>query len=65
MQDFGDKIAVAVSVILEGVKNKTWRMIIGTDTESLDVLVRESPETVYEPRFQDIMRRLRVVNRTG
>ncbi len=41
----------AASIILEGVKKKTWRILVGQDTESLDDLVRESPETAYDPDF--------------
>lgn len=43
--------AEAASTILECVRKKTWRILVGQDTESLDDLVRESPETAYDPDF--------------
>lgn len=43
----------AANIILDGVKNKTWRILIGKDTESLDLLVRESPDAAYDPDFVD------------
>jgi hypothetical protein len=45
--------AAAADIILAGVKNKTWRILIGKDTESLDLLVRESPDSAYDPDFID------------
>jgi NAD(P)-dependent dehydrogenase (short-subunit alcohol dehydrogenase family) len=45
--------AVAADVVLEGVRNKTWRIVIGKDTQSLDLLVRESPESAYDVDFVD------------
>jgi len=43
----------AAQMILEGVRNKTWRILLGKDTESLDALVRASPERAYDPDFVD------------
>ena len=43
----------AADIILDGVKNKIWRILIGKDTESLDLLVRESPDAAYDPDFVD------------
>ena len=45
--------AEAARVILEGVKRKQWRILIGSDTRTLDRLVRESPESAYDPDFVD------------
>jgi len=50
-RDLGLSPGEAADVILEGVKNKTWRILIGKDTESLDTLVRQSPESAYDPDF--------------
>ena len=50
-RNMGLSPAEAASIILRGVKDKTWRILIGKDTESLDQLVRESPETAYDPDF--------------
>lgn len=38
-------------IILDGVRAGRWRILIGTDTESLDALVREYPDAAYDPDF--------------
>jgi NAD(P)-dependent dehydrogenase (short-subunit alcohol dehydrogenase family) len=43
--------AEAATVILDGVRNNRWRILVGTDAELLDRLVRETPEAAYEPNF--------------
>ena len=43
--------AQAATVILEGVHNETWRILVGEDAKVLDRLVREAPELAYEPEF--------------
>jgi NAD(P)-dependent dehydrogenase (short-subunit alcohol dehydrogenase family) len=43
--------AQAATVILDGVRNDRWRILVGTDAETLDRLVRETPEDAYEPAF--------------
>jgi NAD(P)-dependent dehydrogenase (short-subunit alcohol dehydrogenase family) len=43
--------AQAATVILDGVRNDRWRILVGTDAELLDSLVREAPEEAYEPAF--------------
>jgi NAD(P)-dependent dehydrogenase (short-subunit alcohol dehydrogenase family) len=48
--------AHAASVILAGVREDRWRILVGTDAELLDRLVRETPDEAYEPEFA---RRLR------
>ena len=50
-RNMGLSPAEAADIILDGVKNKTWRILIGKDTEALDVLVRQSPESAYDPDF--------------
>ena len=50
----------AAAMILDGVRNDQWRILIGTDTISLDDLVRRSPETAYDP---DFVERWREANR--
>jgi len=45
--------AHAASVILTGVREGRWRILVGTDAELLDRLVRETPEDAYEPMFAD------------
>ncbi|MGK2928693.1 MAG: SDR family NAD(P)-dependent oxidoreductase [Acidimicrobiales bacterium] len=41
----------AARVILEGVRENRWRILVGDDSHVLDRLVRESPEAVYEELF--------------
>lgn len=45
--------AGAATAILDGVRNEQWRILIGTDAELLDQLVRETPEAAYEPSFTE------------
>ena len=45
--------AEAASVILDGVRNETWRILVGDDAVGLDKLVREDPEGAYEQAFMD------------
>lgn len=51
VQALGMSPADAASIILEGVRNDAWRILVGKDTEALDVLVRESPNAAYDPDF--------------
>lgn len=41
----------AATVILDGVRARQWRILIGDDAHALDKLVRESPEEAYEESF--------------
>jgi NAD(P)-dependent dehydrogenase (short-subunit alcohol dehydrogenase family) len=43
--------AQAATVILDGVRNDRWRILVGKDAELLDRFVRETPEEAYEPHF--------------
>ena len=43
--------AQAATVILDGVRNDTWRVLVGDDAKVLDRMVRESPELAYEASF--------------
>ena len=53
--DFRDKALTsaedAASIILEGVKEKRWRILVGEDAEFLDQAVRADPESAYELEF--------------
>jgi NAD(P)-dependent dehydrogenase (short-subunit alcohol dehydrogenase family) len=55
MEDFRDNApltaAQAATIILDGVRNEQWRILVGEDAEVLDRLVRESPEEAYETSF--------------
>jgi len=45
----------AAVIILDGVREERWRILVGDDAAALDRLVRESPETAYEPSFMEKM----------
>ncbi len=53
--DFRDKApttaAQASAIILDGVKENKWRILVGEDAKVLDRLVRENPEEAYEDTF--------------
>ena len=53
--DFRDKApttaAQAAGIILDGVRNDRWRILVGADAVALDALVRSAPEAAYEPDF--------------
>jgi NAD(P)-dependent dehydrogenase (short-subunit alcohol dehydrogenase family) len=39
--------AAAASIILDGVRSGSWRILVGRDAEALDAAVRASPEAAY------------------
>jgi NAD(P)-dependent dehydrogenase (short-subunit alcohol dehydrogenase family) len=41
----------AAGIILDGVRNERWRILVGKDAETLDSLVRKTPEVAYAPEF--------------
>ena len=43
--------AAAAAIILDGVKAERWRILVGTDAERIDELVRRSPEHAYDLDF--------------
>ena len=43
--------AQAAEIILNGVKEKKWRIVVGDDAKNLDKKVRENPEKAYDPDF--------------
>jgi hypothetical protein len=43
--------AQAATVILDGVRNDKWRILVGDDAHAIDRLIREMPETAYEKSF--------------
>jgi hypothetical protein len=43
--------AQAAKIILDGVRQKRWRILVGRDAEVLDRLVREAPEEAYSEAF--------------
>lgn len=48
--------AEAATVILDGVREERWRILVGQDAEKLDQMVREDPEGVYAPDFAKKLR---------
>ena len=48
--------AAAAKVILDGVKEERWRILVGEDAQVLDRLVRENPEEAYEQSFMEKLR---------
>ncbi len=49
--------AQAATIILDGVRNERWRILVGDDARLLDRLVREDPEDAYEPSFVERLHR--------
>ena len=53
--DFREKApmsaSAAAAVILDGVAQGKWRILVGDDAHNLDKRVREAPEAAYEPEF--------------
>ena len=43
--------AQAATIILQGVQEKRWRILVGDDARILDQLAREHPDELYEPEF--------------
>jgi hypothetical protein len=56
--DFRDKAQVsaadAATVILDGVRAGTWRILIGEDARMIDASVRAKPEATYD--YQELFR---------
>ncbi len=48
--------AEAATVILDGVREERWRILVGEDAKALDRMVREDPEGAYEEAFMDRLR---------
>jgi hypothetical protein len=59
-EDFRDKAplgaAAAATLILDGVREGRWRILVGEDAEELDRMVRADPERAYEPGFMEELR---------
>jgi hypothetical protein len=43
--------AQAAGIILDGVRNDEWRILVGDDAKAIDQRVREQPESAYELSF--------------
>jgi hypothetical protein len=59
-EDFRDKApltaAAAATIILDGVREGRWRILVGEDAKELDRRVRADPERAYEPGFMEELR---------
>ena len=51
----------AAEIILQGVIAGTWRILVGSDAEALDLAVRASPQSAYE---LDFFKKLPTLERT-
>ena len=43
----------AAKIILQGVRDERWRILVGTDAQALDEAVRDAPEDAYEREFME------------
>lgn len=43
----------AASIILQGVRDERWRILVGPDAQALDQAVRDAPEDAYEREFME------------
>jgi NAD(P)-dependent dehydrogenase (short-subunit alcohol dehydrogenase family) len=46
----------AAAIIVQGVKDGRWRILVGDDAAAIDEMVRADPEHAYEPPFFDQLR---------
>ena len=44
-------MAEAATIILEGVKADRWRILVGSDAQLMDRMVRDDPEQAYDDQF--------------
>ncbi|HVM95723.1 MAG TPA: SDR family NAD(P)-dependent oxidoreductase [Candidatus Acidoferrales bacterium] len=47
----------AATIILDGVRNNRWRILVGDDAQALDRTVREMPESAYDKSFIEAMQK--------
>ena len=52
--------ADAATLILDGVREERWRILVGEDAKILDRRVREAPEDAYGPAFTEALQALGV-----
>ncbi|HEY7852066.1 MAG TPA: hypothetical protein VIB82_03770, partial [Caulobacteraceae bacterium] len=43
--------AQAATIILDGVREGRWRILVGADAKVIDAMVRAEPESAYEAEF--------------
>ena len=47
---------MAASIILDGVREERWRILVGDDAHVLDEMVRSDPESAYSEEFIEKLR---------
>jgi NAD(P)-dependent dehydrogenase (short-subunit alcohol dehydrogenase family) len=47
--------ARAATIILDGVRQNRWRILVGDDADALDAQVRADPEHAYDPEFWEAL----------
>ncbi|MEM7330286.1 MAG: SDR family oxidoreductase [Pseudomonadota bacterium] len=52
-RDNGLDPAEAANIILQGVRDENWRILVGPDAEALDQAVRDAPKDAYEAEFME------------
>ncbi len=52
-RDNGMDPAQAAGIILQGVRDERWRILVGPDAQALDQAVRDAPEDAYEQSFME------------
>jgi hypothetical protein len=57
--------AEAATIILDGVRQNQWRILVGDDARELDEQVRADPVHAYEPEFWDALRAKGVFSALG
>ncbi len=67
--DFRDKAPTtagqAASIILDGVRQNRWRILVGEDAHIIDQLVRNDPESAYEVEFMETIHAQGALNAFG
>ena len=46
----------AAAIILDGVRQNRWRILVGDDADELDAQLRADPEHAYDPAFWEALR---------
>ena len=54
-RDTGLSPKEAAQIILDGVRQNKWRILVGPDAHALDVAVRANPEMAYSAEMADII----------
>ena len=55
----------AASIILDGVRQNRWRILVGEDAHLVDQLVRNDPESAYEVEFMEKIQAHGALNALG